>query len=283
MSIINALTIDVEDYYQVAAFFDVIKMADWHQHEHRVVQNTHRILELCDNENIQATFFVLGWVAEKFPELTREIASRGHEVASHGYSHQLIYEQTPDAFREETLRAKALLEDQIQAPVLGYRAASYSITNDSLWALDILAEAGFQYDSSIFPVRHDRYGIPDTPRHPYRLTTPNGAELIEFPISTKKLINYQLPVAGGGYFRLFPYWLTRSALHSINQHEHKPFVFYLHPWEVDPDQPRIKASRLSRFRHYNNLKRCEQRLKQLLKQFPFDTMRSVLKEMELMA
>ena len=283
MSIINALTIDVEDYYQVAAFFDVIKMSEWDTHEHRVVQNTQRILDLCAKENIQATFFVLGWVAEKFPQLAQTIAERGHEIASHGYSHQLIYQQTPTEFRQETLRAKALLEDQIQKPVLGYRAASYSITNDSLWALDILAEAGFVYDSSIFPVRHDRYGIPDTPRHPYLLTTPAGANLIEFPISTKKLMNYQLPVAGGGYFRLFPYWLTKGALRSINRHEQKPFVFYLHPWEVDPDQPRIKASRLSRFRHYNNLKRCEQRLQQLLKQFSFGTMHSVLQQMDMLA
>ena len=219
---------------------------------------------------------MLGWVADRVAGLISEIASRGHEVACHGYSHQLVYKQPPDVFREETLRSKNLLEDIIQAPVRGYRAASYSITGKSLWALDILAEAGFEYDSSIFPVHHDRYGIPDAPKYPYQLTTPNGQTLVEFPLSTAKLLGYRLPMAGGGYFRLYPYALTRMGLRQINNRDGKPFIFYLHPWEIDTDQPRIDASWLSRFRHYNNLDKCESRLQRLMSDFSFTTTWDVL-------
>jgi len=275
----NALTVDVEDYFHVSAFADTIAREDWDRHECRVEANTRRLLDLFERHRTLATFFVLGWVAERYPALVREIAARGHEVACHGYSHRLVYEQTPDEFRAETLRAKATLEDQVQCPVLGYRAASYSITRDSLWALDILAEAGFGYDSSIFPVHHDRYGIPDAPTTPYCMTTANGGQLVEFPLSTYRLLGYRLPMAGGGYFRLYPYAFTRMALRAINR-AGQPFIFYLHPWEVDPDQPRIAASRLSRFRHYNNLDRCEQRLDRLLGAFSFTTARSVLEGLE---
>ena len=272
----NALTIDVEDYFQVAALSETIRPEDWNQHELRVEQNTHRLLDMFDTAGVKATFFVLGWVAEAVPGLVREICARGHEVASHGYSHQLVYEQTPEVFRQETVRSKAILEDQAQRPIIGYRAASYSITKESLWALDILAEQGFVWDSSIFPVKHDRYGIPGAERWPHRLTTPAGHELIEFPLTTLKIGPLNLPIAGGGYFRLYPYAFSRAGLARVNRADEQPFIFYLHPWELDPGQPRIKASWKSRFRHYNNLDKCEGRLKQLLKDFEFDTVGNVL-------
>jgi len=198
----NALTVDVEDYFQVAAFNRQIDPSTWDRFPLRVERNTYRLLDLLDERGVRATFFVLGWVAERCPSLACAIVERGHEVACHGYSHQLIYEQTSAAFREETVRAKACLENQVQKPILGYRAASYSITKRSLWALDILADLGFAYDSSIFPIRHDRYGIPGSPRWPYRLDIPSGGSLIEFPPSTLEVGGHRLPVAGGGYFRI---------------------------------------------------------------------------------
>jgi len=278
MSLRNALTVDVEDYFQVSAFADNIHQHEWDAHPLRVNKNTFRLLDLFDEYQLKATFFILGWVAERDKSLVHEIADRGHEVASHGYSHQLVYNQTPDTFRQETVRAKSILEDIIQQPVRGYRAASYSITEKSQWALDILAESGFVYDSSIFPVRHDRYGMPGAPEHPYRLETPAGNSIIEFPLSVAKIINYHLPIAGGGYFRLYPYWLSRMGLRQINRQQ-KPFIFYLHPWEIDPEQPRISAGWLSRFRHYNNLDKCEPRLKNLMTDFQFTTTWDVLSDL----
>lgn len=274
-TVINALTFDVEDYFHVSAFADSIDRAGWDGMESRVEANTRRILALLTERGLRATFFVLGWVAERHPALVREIAAAGHEIACHGFSHQLVYRQSPETFRQETLRSKHLLEDQVQRPVEGYRAASYSITRDSLWALDILAEAGFAYDSSIFPVRHDRYGIPDAEKVPHRLTTPSGREIVEFPLSTVALLGYRLPIAGGGYFRLYPYELTRAGLRAVNRRD-GAFIFYLHPWEFDPAQPRIPAGALSRFRHYNNLDRCEARFVRLLDDFGFGTVREVL-------
>ncbi len=274
----NAITVDVEDYFHVAALAEVIKPEDWPNHDLRVEQNTHKILDLFDVYDVQATFFVLGWVAERCPDLVKEISRRGHEVASHGYSHQLVYNQTPEVFREETSRSKALLEDIVQKPIRGYRAASYSITNESKWALDTLIELGFDYDSSIFPIRHDRYGIPDAPDYPHLLTRDSGS-IIEFPLSALNVFGYRLPVAGGGYFRLYPYWLTRMLLGQLARQTKRPFIFYLHPWEIDPDQPRVNASRLSRFRHYNNLDVCEQRLEQLLKDFELTSVADVLSTM----
>ena len=279
--IANALTIDVEDYFQVAALAEAVDREDWHSMEYRVEANTHRLLELLERHETRATFFTLGWVAEKSPGLVRDIQKAGHEVASHGYSHQLIYNQTPEVFREETRRSKKILEDITGEPITGYRAASYSITNQSRWALDILAEEGFVWDSSIFPVHHDRYGMPGTPRWPHRLTTDNGHELAEFPLSTLKFPGYNLPIAGGGYFRLFPYWFSRWGLGSINR-QGQPFVFYLHPWEVDPGQPRLDVKWFSRFRHYNNLDVCEQRLEQLLGHFRFTAMGDVLRNLKLL-
>jgi polysaccharide deacetylase family protein (PEP-CTERM system associated) len=275
MTILNALTVDVEDYFHVSAFSKSISRTDWDRQPLRVEKNTHRLLDLFDEAQIKATFFVLGWVAERNNRLVKEIANRGHEVASHGYSHQLVYNQSQDIFREETIRSKSLLEDIVQVQVRGYRAASYSITRDSLWALDILAEAGFQYDSSIFPVHHDRYGIPDALEMPHILKTPKGRSLAEFSLSTAKIFNYKIPVAGGGYFRLYPYLLTRAGLRQVNARR-QPFIFYLHPWEIDPDQPKVQAGWFSKFRHYNNLEKCEPRLQRLMKDFQFGTACQVL-------
>lgn len=278
----NAMTVDVEDYFHVSAFSSHIRPSDWDSYECRVEQNTRRLLDLFEQMGILATFFALGWVAERYPQLIREIAARGHEVGCHGYSHRLVYEQSPAEFRQETARAKAVLEDQIQSPVFGYRAASYSIVAQSIWALDILLDLGFTYDSSIFPVRHDRYGIPGAPREPHRFMTPSGGEIVEFPLTTKEFAKYRLPVSGGGYFRIFPYSLTSWALHSVNRIERRPFIFYLHPWEIDAAQPRINTSWLSRFRHYHNLDVCEDRLRQLLREFQFGTARQILVDLDLL-
>lgn len=281
-TIVNALTVDVEDYFHVSAFSKTIGRDSWDMQPCRVERNTARLLDLLSGRGTRATFFVLGWVAERYPQLVREIASGGHEVACHGLTHELIYEQFPEVFREQTYRAKSVLEDHVQQPVLGYRAASYSIVMQSLWALDILVDLGFAYDSSIFPVRHDRYGIPGAPREPGRMRTPSGQSVVEFPLSTVDIAGVRLPIAGGGYFRLFPYAFTRYAFRRINAVDNLPFIFYLHPWEIDPDQPRIAASVFSRFRHYNNLHCCEERLICLLNDFAFDTAESVLKGLGLL-
>lgn len=271
----NALTIDVEDYFHVAALSEAIKVDDWPSMEYRAEANTDRLLALFEEFDTKATFFILGWVAERSPQLVKRIANAGHEIACHGYSHQLVYRQTPEVFREETFKSKRMLEDQSGQPVNGYRAASYSITAQSKWALDILCDAGFTWDSSIFPVRHDNYGMPGTPRWPHLLQTDGGQQITEFPLSTLQLSGYTLPIAGGGYFRLFPYWFSQWGLGQINR-QGEPFIFYLHPWEVDPDQPRVEVSALSRFRHYNNLDKCEQRLRKLLGAFEFTTVETVL-------
>ena len=282
MKIKNAFTVDVEDYFQVEAFSSVIDKNKWDSYECRVEKNTDLILGLLDNENIKGTFFILGWIAKRYPQVVHNITAQGHEVASHGMSHQLIYKQHQDTFRKETRNAKALLEDLCQKEVIGYRAATYSITNESLWALDILAEEGFRYDSSIFPMRHDKYGISDACPVPHILKTPSGYEITEFPISTVKTKRWTLPVAGGGYFRIFPYMYTRWGLSKLNK-QNKPFVFYIHPWEVDPDQPlTLGISRLSKFRHYSNMARCQTRLSKLLNDFEFSTMENVLTSLNLL-
>lgn len=278
---LNALTVDVEDYFHVSAFADTIDRSDWDRMDCRVERNTHRLLQLFDDKDVRSTFFVLGWVADRYPQLVKDIVAQGHELACHGYSHQLIYNQTKEEFREETLRSKGLLEDLGQVEVRGYRAASYSITRDSLWALDILVEAGFQYDSSIFPIHHDRYGIPGSSRWPHVLSAPSGGSLLEFPLSTANRFGMSLPVSGGGYFRLYPYAVTRSGLRDINTREDMPFVFYLHPWELDTEQPRVAAKPLSRFRHYLNIAKFESRLSRLIDDFAFAPMADVLKGLQL--
>jgi len=277
----NAFTIDVEDYFQVEAFSKVVNRNNWPKMERRVERNTDQILALLDNHNIKATFFILGWVAERQPEIVKKIAQQGHEIASHGYSHKTIYSQTPAEFREETRQSKTLLEDICQQPVIGYRAATYSITERSLWAMDILVEEGFQYDSSIFPMRHDNYGIPDINPAPHIYQT-NSGPIAEMPISVLKYKQLTIPVAGGGYFRLWPYAFTRWALNQITKHGDE-FVFYIHPWEIDPEQPRIEnAGLLSRFRHYNNLGKCHSRLEKLFQDFDFDTLRNLLEDKNLL-
>jgi len=276
----NVLTIDVEDYFHVAALSKQINKNDWDSLAPRVKNNTYKLLDDFDRYSAKATFFVLGWVAERFPELVKEIDSRGHEVASHGYSHQLIYKQSIDAFKEETSLSKSILEDITGKEVKGYRAASYSITKKSLWALDVLYETGFKYDSSIYPVHHDLYGIHGSPSEPHLLKAPSGGVLVEYPPTTYNFMSYTLPVAGGGYFRLYPYWLTRYFYNSLNR-QNKPFAFYLHPWEIDPDQPRVKTSLFSRFRHYNNLNVCQKRLNKLLSDYEFTNMNQMLDSMGL--
>jgi polysaccharide deacetylase family protein (PEP-CTERM system associated) len=262
----NYLTIDVEDYFQVSAFQDIIGSADWGGMEQRVERNTDKVLALLAENQIKATFFIVGWIAEKFPQLVKKIHHQGHVIGCHSHWHRKVYDLSPEEFAADTRNVKAILEDLVGEAVLGYRAPSYSITNKSLWALDILKELGFTYDSSIFPIYHDTYGIPDAPRYAYR--HPNG--LLEYPISTALLMGRKVPVSGGGYFRLFPYWFTRYALRSINQKEGQPFIFYLHPWELDPEQPRFQQAKiLSKFRHYNQLGRTCGRFKRLLTDFSF--------------
>jgi len=340
--VVNALTIDVEDYFQVSAFEAVSPPASWEQRELRVEANTDRILALLDERGVRATFFVLGWVAERCGELVKRIAAAGHEVASHGYGHRRVYHQSRAEFREDIRRGKTLLEGLTGEAVLGYRAPSYSISQACLWAFDELSEAGFLYDSSVFPIRHDLYGMPDWPRFVFRVerlggeearklgsrqaanwvpaepearlrdiwaasplvskgTTANSqpltvncarevslssrladqptssrATLLEVPITTLRLLGKNLPISGGGYFRLFPYGFTHWGLQRINRVDGQPFVFYLHPWELDPGQPRMDGAGLkSRFRHYLNLGKTEARFARLLDDFTFAPIRAV--------
>jgi polysaccharide deacetylase family protein (PEP-CTERM system associated) len=274
MQILNAFTVDVEDYYHVSAFEKHVCRDQWDQWESRVEANTQRLLDLLHKHDVRGTFFVLGWVAQRYPGLVREIYACGHEIGSHSYWHRLIYEHSPSDFRDDLCRSRDVLEDTIGARVTAFRAPSFSITARSLWALEILVEEGFSVDSSIFPIRHDRYGIPDAQRRLHRVATPAG-ELWEFPASVARIAfplagGMNLPVSGGGYFRLFPLFWTRFYLSRINRQEQQPFVFYVHPWEIDPDQPRIPApSRISRFRHYVGLKQSEGKLDRLLAKFRF--------------
>ena len=273
--VVNAMTIDVEDYFQVSAFDDVVSRDEWEARPSRVVSNTMRLLQLLEDHSVKGTFFVLGWVANRFPALVRDIEAAGHELASHGYSHRIVYSQAPEEFREDVRRAKRTIEDASGQVVGGYRAPSFSITKDSLWALDVLIEEGYTYDASIFPIRHDRYGIPDAPRHRHVLTRPGGT-LTEAPGSTVRVLGSNLPVAGGGYFRILPYWWTRWGIARLNDAEAQPAIFYLHPWEIDPGQPRLNASGLSRFRHYRNLDKAEGRLKRLMTDFRFGMLKDVI-------
>ena len=272
---LNAMSVDVEDYFQVSAFDKVVAREAWARFESRVEANTDRLLGLFAEHDVRATFFVLGWVAERHPALVCRIAAAGHEIASHGFGHQLVYEMDPERFRDDVRRAKRQLEDTAGQAVSGYRAPSYSITKQSLWALDVLVEEGYHYDASIFPVHHDRYGIPDAPRHPYVLEREAG-RLVEAPPSTVRVGRVNLPVAGGGYFRILPFTWTRWGIARVNRHEGQPVIFYLHPWEVDPDQPRLGADAVGRFRHYRNLHKTEPRLRRLLELFRFGRVIDVL-------
>jgi len=280
--ILNAMSVDVEDYFHVSALASSVRRGEWPQMEYRAESSTHKLLAIFDEFEVKATFYVLGWLAEKSPGLVREIHAEGHEVACHGLAHELVYQQTPGDFLGQTRTAKQVLEDIIGDRVLGYRAASWSITDQSLWALDIILDLGFRYDSSVFPIRHDRYGIPSASPRPGLISTPSGRKVVEFPPSTIDLFGQRLPVSGGGYFRILPYGWTRFGLRRVNEKSNQPINFYLHPWEVDPKQPRIKTSWFSRFRHYTNLDRTEHRLRRLLKEFSFTTTRNVLTELKLL-
>jgi polysaccharide deacetylase family protein (PEP-CTERM system associated) len=275
---VNALTIDVEDYFNVSGFESHIKFEDWDKFEGRVEVNTDKLLTILREVNVKATFFVLGWIAEKYPKLVGRIHGEGHEIASHGYAHRLVYKQTETEFREDLKRSKGFLEDSIGDRVIGYRAPSYSIVKSSLWAHDILMEEGFLYDSSIFPIRRDRYGIPNGNRFPYLIHGKNNRAILEFPLSTVSILNTNIPVAGGGYLRLFPYRFIKWGLKRINEKESQPTVIYLHPWEIDTNQPRLHGSFLSRFRHYVCLNKMEQRLKFLLCDFKFHTLKDLYRQ-----
>jgi polysaccharide deacetylase family protein (PEP-CTERM system associated) len=268
-TITNALTIDVEDYFQVSAFAPYIARADWDRRECRVERNVDRILELLDEHDTEATFFTLGWIAERYPQLVRRIASQGHEVASHGYGHERASDLSHAAFHADIQRAKGVLEDLSGNEVAGYRAPSFSIGPGNMWALDSLARAGYRYSSSIYPIHHDHYGMPDAPRFAHQAA--DG--LIEIPITTLRLFNRNLPSSGGGYFRLLPYALSRWMLRQVNAADKESAVFYFHPWEIDPGQPRIAGiDRKTRFRHYVNIHRMERRLQSLLGDFKWGRM-----------
>ena len=267
MSLKHCLSFDVEEHFQVSAFDSPMRRRHWDAYESRVEKNTSRLLEILARHEVRATFFILGWVAERFPHLVKQIASAGHEIASHGYGHELITTQTPSAFRHDIRKAKTILEQLVSRHIFGYRAPSFSITKDTTWALPILAEEGYIYDSSIFPVLHDRYGMPTASPYVHQIRTESGI-LWEVPPSVARLFGLRIPAAGGGYFRLYPYFLLRRLLRSVET-EDIPLVMYLHPWEIDPDQPRMDGPLLSRIRHYLNLSRTEKRLNKLLNDFEF--------------
>ncbi len=265
------MTVDVEDYFQVSAFEKHIRRDQWNILPCRVESNTNRVMDLFDKHGVKATFFMLGWVAERYPQLVRRIVDHGHELASHGYSHVRVTQQLPNEFREDVVHTKKLLEDIGGVVVRGYRAASYSIGARNLWALDVLAETGHLYSSSIYPIKHDLYGMPEAPRFAF-YPHPNK-RLLEIPVTTVSMFDRKLPCGGGGYFRFFPYAVSRWAMKRVNQHDRQPCIFYFHPWEVDPEQPRQQGiSAKTRFRHYINLHRMERRLEALLKDFRWGRM-----------
>lgn len=269
-AISNAMTIDVEDYFQVSAFEGRIGRDDWDRHELRVEGNMDRILELLDRHDVKATFFILGWVAERYPAMVRRVAELGHEVASHGWDHTRVIHQTPEQFRADVTRTRQVLEDAAGQPLSGYRAASFSIGRSNLWALDVLGEAGYRYSSSIYPIVHDLYGMPEAPRTPFHLK-PGG--ILEIPITTVAALGRNIPSGGGGYFRLLPYAVYHWTLSRVNGRDRMPGIFYFHPWEIDPDQPRVEGARLkSRLRHYTNLSRMQAKIERLLREFSWDRM-----------
>lgn len=262
--LMNALTVDVEDYFQVSAMAPHIARDSWDAQPCRVERNVQRLLALFAQHKAHATFFTLGWVAERYPQLVRDIVAGGHELASHGYGHLRASEQSPADFTQDVQRAKALLEDIGGRAVQGYRAPSFSIGHGNPWAFDVLLQAGYRYSSSVYPVQHDHYGMPDAPRFPYAARP----GLTEIPITTTRLLGRNLPAGGGGYFRLAPYKLSRWALRRVNAIDRRPAIFYMHPWEIDPGQPRVAGANLkTRFRHYVNLSRTEARLGRLLSDF----------------
>jgi polysaccharide deacetylase family protein (PEP-CTERM system associated) len=272
----NALTFDIEEYFHAEAFAGVVRPEQWPSLASRVVGTTERLLDMLEESRTHATFFVLGWIADRYPALVRAIHERGHEVACHGYGHRMIMRMTPGEFAEDVRRGKAAVEDAAGTAVAGYRAPTFSVVRETLWSLRILVETGFRYDSSIFPIVHDRYGIPYARRFPHRLAVGPALEIGEFPLSTVARMGLRFPVAGGGYFRLLPYAITRWALRHLNEVEHQPAIVYLHPWEIDPDQPRLAVGRLTQFRHSVNMSGTEAKLRSLLRDFRFAPVRRVL-------
>lgn len=273
---LNALTFDVEEYFHAEAFASVVAPERWPTLDGRVVSTTEKVLDLLEEMGGVATFFVLGWVAERYPSLVRRIRQRGHELACHGYGHQMITRQSRSEFSRDIRRAKAAIEDAAGESVIGYRAPTFSIVRDTLWSLEALAEAGFRYDSSIFPIVHDRYGIPNAVRFPHRLLAGPGMEIAEFPLSTVEVLGWRVPVAGGGYFRLSPYAVTRCVIRHLNRRERQPAMVYLHPWELDADQPRLRVGWLTQFRHSVNISSTAAKLRRLIGDFRFGRVQDVL-------
>jgi polysaccharide deacetylase family protein (PEP-CTERM system associated) len=268
------MTVDVEDYFQVSAFERYIDRHAWDEQECRVERNVDRILGLFDRHGVKATFFTLGWIAQRYPDMVRRMITEGHELASHGWSHVRVTQQNPEEFRQDVVRTKAFLEDLSGQEIIGYRAASYSIGAANLWALDVLKETGHRYSSSIYPIKHDLYGMPDAPRFAFR---PLEGDFLEFPVTTVRLGNRNLPCGGGGWFRLVPYAGMRWAMQRVNRLDRESAIFYFHPWEIDPEQPRQKGiDAKTRFRHYLNLERMETRLNRLLGDFDWGRMDEVL-------
>jgi len=270
----NAMTVDVEDYFQVSAFEPYISKDRWDDIPHRVEKNTNRILDLFKEQHIKATFFTLGWIAERYPELVKRIVDEGHELACHGYEHIRVTQQTPDEFRKDIVKTKKILEDLSGQEIKGYRAASYSIGAENLWALDILKQEGFKYSSSIYPVKHDLYGMPNAPRFIYEPI--EDSDFKEIPITTLSILNKNYPCGGGGFFRLYPYSFSKWAFNRINLQEQQSGIFYCHPWEIDPEQPKQEGlSFKTKFRHYLNLGKMEGRIRNLIRDFEWDTMEAI--------
>ena len=278
--LVDGLSVDLEDYYHVEAFTEQISRSRWSVLPSRIRQNTQRTLALLERSHCRATFFVLGWVADREPGLIRELAQAGHELGCHSHFHRQLHRLTPSQFRDDILRSRYAIENAAGMKVVGFRAPSFSVTRDTLWALQILAEEGFEYDSSIFPIYHDLYGVPDAPRWIHLRRLPSGGAIWEVPPSTLRIGKVNLPVGGGGYLRLFPLWFTRWAIKTIHQRDGQPIIVYFHPWELDPDQPRIKGSWKSRFRHYNGLAKTEGRLQEILSHGSFQPLINLVRRLE---
>ena len=277
MDMLNALTIDVEEWFQVSALEHLVPFHRWDEQVSRVEYGMHRLLTVLEAAHVRATCFVLGWVAERHPELVKALHRAGHEIACHGYRHRLAYRMTPEAFTEDARRAKAILEDLIGEPVQGFRATSFSVVASTQWVLERLVQLGFRYDSSVFPIAHDRYGMPRARRFPHWVSTPSGP-IVEAPLATVRIGGWNLPIAGGGYLRHWPLDLIRWGIRRVNGKERQPVVLYVHPWELDPGQPRLPGMGwAARVRHYRNLHRTEARLQCLLREFSFGTLREVLR------
>ncbi len=272
----NAITVDVEDWFQVAVLRHEIDPRDWDKQQSRIIPNICRVLEIFDECQIKATFFVLGWIAERYPEIVLTIKKYGHEIGSHGYGHKIIYENSKEDFVQDLEKSIAILEGITNDQIRHYRAPSFSITRDTMWALEVLAQKGITFDSSIFPIKHDIGGMPNMPRFPFYLRFKDGRVLHEFPLSTLRLWGENVPIAGGGYLRLLPYWFIRNGIRRNNK-AGIPVIVYFHPWELDPDQPRLKIGLTSRFRHYSNLEFTEEKIRALLSEFRFTSLGELAK------